>query len=259
MNDAGAGGSGSPAHQVRYGYDIFCDGQNVQRKGGNEGEVWEAFSRCLHMRVCRPDNDRNRNKGRPPDSGEQGDRINALLDPRNQEEYEETVDLAAREIFRMICLVDKRKFLQASTCQPILDKDVIEILKVELKAVRNEVKVEMKRDYQQRQHQHQLQQQEQARRDEERSRRDREEFEREKQEKLGSEERRGLEAVEEEPAPSKATEWDLHWRRGRGRRPQVPESCLSISRVWTWWRPSCMGDGPEASGQRSTISLPPLR
>ena len=183
MNDAGAGGSGSPAHQVRYGYDIFCDGQNVQRKGGNEGEVWEAFSRCLHMRVCRPDKDRNRNKGRPPDSGEQGDRINALLDPRSKEEYEETVDLAAREIFRMICLVDKRKFLQAATCQPILDKDVIEILKVELKAVRNEVKVEMKRDYQQRQHQHQLQQQEQARRDEERSRRDREEFEREKQEK----------------------------------------------------------------------------
>jgi len=180
MNDAGAGGSGSPAHQVRYGYDIFCDGQNVQRKGGNEGGVWEAFSRCLHMRVCRPDKqDRNRNKGRPPDSGEQGDRINALLDPRNQEEYEETVDLAAREIFRIICLVDKRKFLQATTCQPILDKDVIEILKVELKAVRNEVKVEMKRDYQQRQHQHQLRQQEQARRDEERSRRDREEFERE--------------------------------------------------------------------------------
>ena len=129
MNDAGAGGSGgSPAraHQVRYGYDIFCDGQNVQRGGGgNEGGVWETLYDRLRERVCEPD--RNKNKDRPPGW------INALLHPRSEDEYETVVDDTARQIFRMICLVDKRKFIQASTCQPILDKDAIEILKVELK------------------------------------------------------------------------------------------------------------------------------
>lgn len=137
--------------------------------GGNEGEVADLFSRCLHAKV----------------------RQSELIDPRTKEEYETAVDKAAREMFRAICLEDRRKFVQASTNQPMQDREAIEILKVELMELRNTIKIRMKRaaasaaaeaaerDQRRQRDEQQRQQREQARRDEERARRDREEFERE--------------------------------------------------------------------------------
>ena len=130
--------------------------------GGNEGEVADLFSRCLHAKV----------------------RQSELIDPRTKEEYEAAVDKAAREMFRAICLEDRRKFVQASTNQPMQDREAIEILKVELMELRNTIKIRMKRAAaaaaaEDQRRQREEEQREQARRDEERARRDREEFERE--------------------------------------------------------------------------------
>lgn len=136
--------------------------------GGNEGEVADLFSRCLHKKVMQSE----------------------LLDPRTKENYEAAVDAAAREMFRAICLEDRRKFVQASTNQPMQDREAIEILKVELMELRNTIKIQMKRaaaaaERDQRRQQEEQQQREQARRDEERARRDREEFEREQWRRKG--------------------------------------------------------------------------
>ena len=152
-------------YRVQYGRDIFCNGRRVDPGGGNEGEVADLFSKCLHKKVMQP----------------------ALLEPKTKEEYEAAVDAAARELFRAICLEDRRRFVQASTNRPIQDREAIEILKVELMELRNTIKIRMKhaaaaeRDQQRRQQE----QQEQARRDEERARRDREEFEREQRRRQG--------------------------------------------------------------------------
>ena len=174
MANAGDGG-GSP-YRVRYGHDIFCNGRRVDPGGGNEGEVADLFSRCLHAKV----------------------RQSELIDPRTKEEYEAAVDKAAREMFRAICLEDRRKFVQASTNQPMQDREAIEILKVELMELRNTIKIRMKRaaaaaaaaeaaerDQRRQREEQQRQQREQARRDEERARRDREEFEREQWRRQG--------------------------------------------------------------------------
>ena len=135
--------------------------------GGNEGGVADLFSRCVHKKVTCVQS--------------------ALLEPRTKEEYEAAVDKAARELFRVICLEDRRKFVQASTNQPMQDREAIEILKVELMELRNTIKIRMKRAAAAAAAaaERDQQQQEQARRDEERARRDREEFEREQWRRQG--------------------------------------------------------------------------
>ena len=160
MAEAGDGG-GSP-YRVRYGHDIFCTGHRVDPGGGNEGEVADLFSRCLHAKIKQSE---------------------LLVERwRTKEDYDAAVDKAAREMFRAICLEDRRKFVQASTNQPMQDREAIEILAVELMELRNTLKIQMKRKHAAAaaaEMDQRRQQEEQARRDEERARRDREEFERE--------------------------------------------------------------------------------
>jgi hypothetical protein len=174
MTDAGVGGSGgggSSPYKVKYGHDIFCTGRRVDTGGGNEGEfgVANQFYSCLRRKVLEP--------------------AAELLEPRSEKKYMAAVERAAQDLFGVICLVEKRKFVQASTNKPMQDKDVIEMLKVELKGVRNALKAEMKHNkklealQRNQEHLQYLQQQEQRRRDEERSQRDRGGFEREQQEK----------------------------------------------------------------------------
>ena len=87
------------------------------------------FSRCLRLKVMQP----------------------AILDPMTREQYEEAVDIAARELFRAICVEDGRNFVKETSGPNALsltlmsDRDAIDVIKVELMEVRNAIKARMRR------------------------------------------------------------------------------------------------------------------
>ena len=115
----------------RYGHDIFCNERRVDlgADGDNGGEVADLFSRCLRQKVMQP----------------------ALLDPITREQYEAAVDMAARELFRAICVEDGRNFVEETSGPNVLsltvmsERDAVEIIKVELMEVRNATKARLRR------------------------------------------------------------------------------------------------------------------